>query len=471
MVNPSVALSYCLVPLRLGSNGFRLAAACVAVLATEAVSIAQESTTYTLLDEFGGVLYSTSSSSGLAVVADTAYRTRWVTWFEDEPPGGEVELWGRFERFGSPLTGEQAALMGPYFPSLSLQSTTQWSFGKQSFGNNQSGWQLYYPIWAQDQRDPAQVIASLPFDGIGMVGPRVESTGTVAPGSYERPAQPNTYPFNAGGQDITVRLRRGVWKAEEPDEASPGKWDFLLFSGAPDLEFEQQDETIFILSIQPDPFKAAAGDGIFDPDGIISAINDQAAMQQGFFTNWDPVYDRLFEQLTGGGTEQDWVTRDQRRDDILTDIQLDTAATRSDVSLISGRTGSMLTQLVGINTQVGDLLAAVTPTQVPPSLSELGEETPVPEITVDPDTQLPSVDDILPDTFVKPVEPPAGGTPIWNVDVPLGQLPMMGDAFGDQQFTVDLTQWSSLIQSVHTLVIVAFALMVFFGVIEETEKH
>ena len=163
--------------------------------------------------------------------------------------------------------------------------------------------------------------------------------------------------------------------------------------------------------------------------------------------------------------------RDQRRDDILTDIQLDTAATRSDVSLISGRTGSMLTQLVGINTQVGDLLAAVTPTQVPPTLSELGEETPVPEITVDPETQLPSVDDILPDTFVKPVEPPAGGTPIWNVDVPLGQLPMMGDAFGDQQFTVDLTQWSSLIQSVHTLVIVAFALMVFFGVIEETEKH
>ncbi|MGD1915978.1 MAG: hypothetical protein ACFCBV_07315 [Phycisphaerales bacterium] len=441
--------------------GILLLGAHAACLALPSALAAQE-TTYTLLDEFGGVRYSISSSSSLAVVADTAYRTRWVTWFEDEPPGGEIELWGRFERYGSALTGDQAALMGPYFPALSLQSTTQWSFGKQSFGNNQSGWQIYYPVWASDQKDPAQVVASLPFNGLGMVGPRVESTGTVAPGSYERPAQPNTYPFNATGQDVTVRLRRGVWKAQEPDEASPGKWEFLLFSGAPDLEFEQRDETIFVLSIQPDPFKAAAGDGTFDPDGIISAINDQAAMQQGFFTSWDTVYDKLFEQITGGGTEQDWVTRDQRRDDLLTSIDSSISEVATDVSSIQVASATMVNRLTQI-------LAELQPTQIPPVVTSPGESVATPTLEFsDVESRITNPDGLAPDTWTLPEAPTVAPQSIYSFTVPFGSIP--GAVFTDMPISVDVAPYDGYITVAKAVIIVFFTLFMTRQVMAELEK-
>lgn len=464
MVNQSLVLP--LLPLLhgLGAHVLRIAAAWLVVLAT-AQAIAQEAHTYKIQGSGSLTIREIQSNSGLAIYCTMFQPTRLDVYLH----GGQK--YARFVPDGDPVYGDEAALLGPYFPGTNLNSTTQWYFSQQGMADFTAGigplsavsylnnaLQLVYPI--RNNVDHIYQGAAMtppgsgiPRDGIGIYGAGTWSTEKIASstGRQMYPIHPileldNDNLLGTGGT-LYTKGDLNVWRIQN-NETEFG------FFGAPD---RQERFALMTLELGPDPFKAGVDGGSIDLQPLID-------FQMPYFDLWSTILAELDSQLTGEFTGQTWEQRDADRNALLTSID-------SDVALIASRSGSMVSALSQLNNYANQILQAIQPTQVPPTLAGLGENTPVPDLLIDPDEQLPTVLEATPDGFELPAAPPdPSGPPVWTFTIGLGSIPMMQDAFGDQQFTVDLTSWSTFIQSIHTLVILMFTLFMFFAIMAETEK-
>ncbi len=436
-------------------------------LLAPAIALAQTTPTYTL-ETPSGTLASIQSDSGLAVVCTFYQPVKFVSMGIEN--GWE---WGRFVEDGTSLVGTDAALHGPYLPSRSVGSRNVWSFGEvdASFAEPvqavypgeaanlsptvQAGWiadHLYLDIsnsiWRNntahanpDQLGSARAWPEQPKLNLDFATQLTAGTPRVVKGVIDEPAP-----------GFTDRYYRRLAEGGET-------WAFVSTTALTKPSFPSQDPIhVWTVEITADPFKGGdSGGGSFDPSGIINAIVAQTNMQEAYFNTWSSIFANMDANISGELYGQNWEQRDKTRNDHL--------------AIISSRTGSLLSSVSQLNSYANQILQAIQPTQVPPTLAGLGENTPTPELLIDPVEQIPTVDEVRPDGFDLPGAPPdPSGPPVWNFTLPLGSIPMMQDAFGDQQFSVDLSSWATFVQSIHSLVILMFTLFMFFAVMAETEK-
>lgn len=448
------------------------AASTSVVLWASGLASAQTATTYTLLDtEDGSVLYSNQSVSGLAFTCTTAYRVRFETFFEDHPITGADTLWGRWVRVGSSITGSEAALIGPYWPSVTLSNQSQWAFGIGSVSHVHENLKAYYPILQNSDRHAThQPTPSFPYNGTGVpfdIGAASYPAGT----GYFKPPEPNMRVTAFNGPAVTLALKPGVWEANEPDLENPGGWVFrAAVTGL--VGPLQQQHSIYSMDLTPDPFKAAGGDTTIDLQPVIDAIDAQSLMQEGYYEDWQVVYDELYEQLTGGASEMDWVARDARRDGYLAEIRDNTTTANDYLLNIWANTALANSHLSNINLGVNSLLQAVTPTQVPPSVPDISGSLDEVEFEIDPGAQLiqPDREELLPDGWDLPDAPPVGESKQWDFVIGISSIPMLGDAMDDLSVSVDLTPYDTWIQLAHLFIIAGFTIASIYGILAELEK-
>lgn len=452
------------------------------VLWAAGLASAQTIPTYTLEVPGAGVIESIQSSSGLAVIC-THYQP---VKFEILGTTGGWE-YGRFVPDGSPLSFPDSAYHGIYLTSRNVGSRNVWSFADvdQQYTTSTKATIPGEAANVSAATFPGWVSNSLFLDlesGYTTNGwPANPDTGGNARAFPESPnVDTNATSFIVPGDrlayeahtDFTDPGEENYWRRQAPGGES---WFRVTYTSVtnPTTFPHQQPIHLFTATVTADPFKGGEGDSVtVDLQPVIDAITTQSAMQEGYYEDWQVVYDELFEQLTGGATEMDWVARDARRDGYLAEIRDNTTTANTYLVNIWANSSIANTHLSNINLGVGNLLQAVTPTQVPPDVPDISGSLDEVEFELDPEQQFIQADrdQLLPDGWDLPDAPPLGESKQWDFVIGISSIPMLGDSMDDLAVSVDLNPYDTWIQLAHLFIIAGFTLASIYGIIAELEK-
>ena len=442
-------------------------------------AIAQDFVTYEVKDRLGNAIVSLQSASGLAVVC-TYYQP--LEFDYSGVVGGSH--YGRLVADGPPLTGTAAAVSGIYRPATELNPGA-WLFGDvrptYSFvvGGGDDGGFRYpnnNPTWPVNQLVPSTGLT--PSSSSGM-WPQWSGTSYSPPAglAVSAPGYTSHKWVYSGGTELEF------WASDDWDGKpyvywvstdGGNSWDLRSYdlasapkSGGVPLP-SQQDILHQVLSVQADPFKAGGDSpGSIDLTPVVDAIVAQHAMQDGYFSDWQLVYDELFEQLTGGASEMDWLSRDARRDGYLAEIRDLTTTSNLWLQSLYTLNSQIRTDVNNIRFNMTQLLSAVTPGQIPPQVSGPGSAVAEPVLSFE-DVEAEFIDPLagLPDDWVLPTLPETSPDPVYNFTIPLASFAGMDDI----PVTVDLTPYDVHIQALRAFGTVFFAFAMCIMILNELRK-
>lgn len=459
------------VPLRLVVLLLGAHAAC---LACARLSHAQ--TTYRARSALGTEWGSITSSSGLALVT-----THYQPWkYENASYGATKWLWAVPD--GDELTGTDAVVAGFYVPSTQITDAV-WTFGTQAVtgvtatSSPQMPTAVYpNPEWDNDP-EPFDEQNRLVING----GPWIMPQTVYSEGSRPPPWPSHVVWREVPGSKFAVELWIDYTSYHPGGGSTPGWRTWAATAPAGTIWTKAiTGPPSSLVPVPPDPFRVARFEIVPDPikagDGPGGGYIDlQPLMDQldSYYGPWNAVYDELFEQLTGGSTEMDWIARDARRDGYLAEVRDNTTTANALLSAIGSQVNSANSRLSTINGTLGLILQAIQPTQIPPTVTPLGETMPLPELAFeDIEEDLPDTETLLPDEWQQPSAPPERDSDafVWEIVVPLSTIPFFS-GMPNWEFEVDMEPFDDIVRGVRAVLILVFTIGCVYSVIDETRKR